>query len=78
MKKIKKKLALAFKMVDINTLAFYVNLKVTRDWKKKTIKLSQPGNINRLFNWHEILKAKTTKTQNAKNIFTTIWKAGFL
>ena len=61
MKRIKGKLAAAFDMVDMGTLAFYVGLKVTCDCKKKTIKLSQPGYIEKLPNWYEILKAKTAK-----------------
>ncbi len=62
MKRIKGKLALAFDIVDIEPLAFYVGLKVTRDCKKKTIKLSQPGYIEKLLDRHGILKAKTAKT----------------
>lgn len=48
-------------MVDIGPLAFYVGLKVTRDRERKTIKLSQPGYIEKLLDRHGILKAKTTK-----------------
>ncbi len=43
-------------------LAFYVGLKVTRDRKKKTIKLSQPGYIEKLLDRQGMLKAKTAKT----------------
>ncbi len=40
MKRIKRELASAFDMVDMRPLAFYVGLKITRNHKKKTIKLS--------------------------------------
>ncbi len=40
MKQIKEELALAFDMVDIGPLVFYVDLKVIHDRKKETIKLS--------------------------------------
>lgn len=42
-------------------LAFYVGLKVTWDREKRTIKLSQPGYIEKLLDRHGILKAKTAK-----------------
>ncbi len=61
MKQIKGELAAAFDMVDIGPLAFYVGLKVTRDRKQKTIKLSQPGYIEKLLDRHGMLKAKTAK-----------------
>ncbi len=62
MKRIKRELASAFDMVDMGLLAFYVGLKVTRNRKKKTIKLSQPGYIEKLLDRHGILKAKIAKT----------------
>lgn len=39
-KKIKKELVLAFEMVDMGPISFYLGLKVKRNQKKKTIKLS--------------------------------------
>lgn len=59
--RINSELAAAFDMVDMGPLAFYVGLKVTRDREKKTIKLSQPGYIEKLLDRHGMLKAKTTK-----------------
>lgn len=59
--RIKSELAAAFDMVDMGPLAFYVGLKVTRDREKRTIKLSQPGYIEKLLDRHGMLKAKTTK-----------------
>ena len=59
--RIKSELTTAFEMVDIGPLAFYVGLKVIRDREKRTIKLSQPGYIERLLDCHGMLKAKTAK-----------------
>ena len=59
--RIKSELAAAFDMVDMGPLAFYVGLKVTRDRENRTIKLSQPGYIEKLLDRHGMLKAKTTK-----------------
>lgn len=48
-------------MIDIGLFAFYVELKVTQDWQKRTIKLFQFGYIEKLLDRHGMLKAKTTK-----------------
>ncbi len=48
-------------MVDIGLLEFYMGLKVTHDCKQKTMKLSQPGYIEKLVDRHGLLKAKTAK-----------------
>lgn len=61
MKQIKRDLASAFDIIDINSLVFYVCLKITYNQKKKTIKLSQPSYIKKLLNQHGILKAKIAK-----------------
>lgn len=42
-------------------LKFYVGFKVTRDHKKKTIKLLQLSYIKKLFDQYKMLKAKITK-----------------
>lgn len=55
-------------MVNIGPLPFYVSIKITRDWIKKTIKLSQPGYIKKLLDRHVMLKAKTTKTPMQENL----------
>lgn len=60
-KQIKRELAAVFDMLAIRPLAFYVGLKVIHDYKQKTIKLLQPGYIEKLFDQHGMLKAKTTK-----------------
>lgn len=48
MKWIKEKLASVFDMIDMGLLAFYISLKVTRNYKKKIIKLSQPSYTKKL------------------------------
>ena len=48
-------------MVDMGPLAFYMRLKVTRDREKQTIKLSQPGYIEKLLDCHGMCKVKTAK-----------------
>lgn len=48
-------------MVDIGSFAFYIGVKVTRDRENRTIKLFQPGYIEKLLDCHSMLKAKTIK-----------------
>ena len=48
-------------MVNMGLLAFYIGLKFTRDYIQKTIKLSQPGYIEKMLDQHGLLKAKTAK-----------------
>lgn len=64
--RIKNKLATVFYIVDIRFFAFYVRLKITQDWKKRIIKLSQLRYIKKLLDCHSILKAKTTKVPMRK------------
>lgn len=45
---IKREPAAVFDIVDMGPLAFYVGLKFTRDCIQKTIKLSQPGYIEKM------------------------------
>ena len=59
--RIKSELTTAFEMVDLGPLAFYVGLKVIRDREKWTIKLSQPGYIEKLLDRYGMLKPKTAK-----------------
>ena len=59
--RIKSELAAAFDMVDMGPLAFYVGLKVSLDREKKTIKLSQPGYIEKFLDRHGMLEAKAAK-----------------
>lgn len=46
--KVKAKLASAFQMVDMGPISFYLGLKVERDREQKTIKLSQPAEIEKV------------------------------
>lgn len=39
-KRVKAEMAVAFKMVDISPISFYLGLKVERDWQKRSLKLS--------------------------------------
>lgn len=48
-------------MIDIGLFAVYIRLKVTQNWEKNAIKLSQPEYIKKLLNYYTMLKAKTTK-----------------
>lgn len=58
---IKLKLIITFNMVNMGPVAFYMRLKVIWDWEKQTIKLFQSGYIEKLLNYHSMLKAKTAK-----------------
>lgn len=44
----KVELTVIFSMIDIGPISLYLGLKVTRDWKKKTIKLLQSAYINKI------------------------------
>lgn len=48
-------------MIDMEFLIFYIGLKVTQDWKKKTIKLFENGYIEKYLDCHDIPKTNTTK-----------------
>lgn len=48
MQTVKVKLTLAFLMVDISLIRFYLGLKVDRDREKQTIKLSQLAYIDKM------------------------------
>lgn len=63
---IKKKLAAAFDMVDMEPFAFYIELKVARDQERRTIKLSQTEYIKKLLDCHGMLKAKRAKVPMQK------------
>ena len=59
---VKKQLKLAFKMVDMGPISYYLGLKVERDRVNKTIKLSQPAYIEKVFERFHMQTAKTTNT----------------
>lgn len=48
--RIKLELILAFSIIDIGPISFYLGLKVQRDRKNQTVKLSQPAYINKVHN----------------------------
>lgn len=54
-------MAITFDIINIRPLIFYAGLKITCNHKKKIIKLSQSGYIEKLFDWHKKLKAKIAK-----------------
>ena len=64
----KKKFIAIFEMVDIKPLAFYIGLKVTWDWEKRTIKLLQSGYIEMLLDCYNICKTKTAKVSMQNTI----------
>ena len=59
---VKKQLKLAFKMVDMGPISYYLGLKVERDRVNKTIKLSQPAYIEKVLERFHMQTAKTTNT----------------
>lgn len=56
-------------MVDMSLLVFYVALKVSQDWEKKTIKLFQLKYIEKLLDCHGMSETKTTKVFMQNTIF---------
>lgn len=46
---IKAKLISIFLMADMGLISFCLSLKVEQNWEKKTIKLSQPAYIDKVF-----------------------------
>lgn len=47
-KRVKRKFADTFEMVDMRPISFYLSLKIERDCQKKTLKLSQPAYIDKI------------------------------
>lgn len=47
-KQVKKELAVAFDVIDMGPISFYLGLKVERNRIKKILKLSQPAYINKI------------------------------
>ena len=60
--KVKDELIAVFSMVDMSFISFYLDLKVERDWEKRTMKLSQPAYIDK------VLKKYHLDNTNAVNI----------
>ncbi len=57
--RVKMELTATFSMVDMGRISFYLGLKVKRNRKKQTIKLSQPAYIDKVLNRFHIDKANT-------------------
>lgn len=61
-KGVKRKLAAAFAIVDMGPISFYLELKIERDRKQNSIKLSQPVYIDKVLEKFHPNKANQTKT----------------
>ena len=59
---VKRQLKLAFKMVDMGPISYYLGLKVERDRVKRIIKLSQPTYIEKVLESFHMQNAKTANT----------------
>lgn len=65
-----EELTAAFEMIDMRSISFYLSLKVSRDHKNKTIKLSQPAYIDKiLFKFH-LVQANRANTPIKKSPLT--------
>ena len=60
--RVKAELAAAFQMVDMGPISFYLGLKVERNREEKTIKLSQPANIEKVLQKFFLDQANPTNT----------------
>ncbi len=60
--RVKRELAAAFEMVDMGPINFHLGLKVERDREKKTLKLSQPTYIDKIFSKYHLDLAKSCNT----------------
>lgn len=56
--RVKAELTVAFPMVDLGPISFYLGLKVERDREKKTIKLSQPAYIEKILSKFHVDQVK--------------------
>ena len=54
--KVKNELTLAFLMVEMGPISFYLGLKVEHDWETRTIKLSQPAYIDKILEKYQLDK----------------------
>lgn len=57
-KQVKKQLAAAFDMIDMDSISFYLSLKVERDHIKKILKFSQPAYIDKILAKYYLSQAK--------------------
>ena len=60
--RVKAELVAAFSMVDMGPISFYLGLKVQRDRKNHTIKLSQPAYIDKVLSKFHLNKAHAVAT----------------
>lgn len=58
-KKIKKELAAAFKIVNMGSISFYLDLKIKRDRQNKILKLSQPIFIAKILAKYHLNQTKS-------------------
>lgn len=60
--RVKAELIVAFSMMDMGSISFYLGLKVERNREEQTIKLSQPAYIDKVLNKFHLGKANTVNT----------------
>ena len=68
-KRVKRKLAAAFEIVDMRPINFYLGLKVESDRQKKTLKLFQPAYIDKIILKYHFDLAKPYNTLMKEAIF---------
>lgn len=64
----KLKLIIAFEMVDIRPISFYLGLKIKRNRAKKILKLLQPAYINKVLTKYHFNKATLCNIPMKKTI----------
>lgn len=69
--RVKAELVAAFLMVDMGPISFYLGLKTTRDQEKKTIKLSQPAYIEKVFEKFHLTRANMANSPMKELVFLT-------
>lgn len=64
---VEEELMVAFEMVDMGSISFYLGLKISWDCEKKTIKLSQPVYINKILAKFHLSQANISNTPMKKS-----------
>lgn len=67
-KRVKPELIIAFEIVDMDLISFYLRLKVKRNRVKKMLKLSQPAYIDKILTKYHLDQAKLCNTPIKKAI----------
>lgn len=67
-KRVKPELIIAFEIVDMDLISFYLRLKVKRNRVKKMLKLSQPAYIDKILTKYHLDQAKLCNTLMKKAI----------